>query len=60
MVITKDRIFQQIQQDSAAYDALSEALKDVLLKEVALIRGSYPNVDRNASAPHIVGHIQAV
>jgi hypothetical protein len=41
MVIAKERILAQIQQDSAAYDAFSDALKDVLSKEFALVTGSY-------------------
>ena len=38
MAITKEMIIQQIQQDTAAYDALSETLKEVLLLEAAALR----------------------
>lgn len=38
MEITRDKIWGQIQKDCAEYDALSEALKDVLLQEVAVIQ----------------------
>ncbi len=38
MAMTKDKIWAQIQQDSAAYDAFSDALKQVLIKEVQLAR----------------------
>lgn len=57
MVITKDRIWAQIQQDSAAYDAFSDDLKEVLLKEVELMRTSYSEIERGVEmaympAPH--------
>ncbi len=60
MVITKDKIFKQVQQDSAAYDALSDALKDVLSKEIALVRGTYSQSDRMGAVPHMVGQIRAM
>jgi hypothetical protein len=44
MAVTKEMIIQQIQQDTAAYDALSEALKEVLLLEAASLRAPATSV----------------
>ena len=60
MVITKDRIWAQIQQDSAAYDAFSDALKEVLLKEVELVRSPHRQSERAFATPYVTTSTHAL
>jgi hypothetical protein len=60
MTITRDRIREQIQTDSAAYDALSDALKEVLVKEVAVVRRSYAQNERGISPSYMMHVAQAI
>jgi hypothetical protein len=60
MVITKDRIWAQIQQDSAAYDAFSDDLKEVLLKEVELARNSFSRADRETKMTYSMARSRVI
>ncbi|MBB3695038.1 hypothetical protein [Sphingomonas sp. BK580] len=59
MAITKDRIRAQVEQDSAAYDALPEALKELLLKEMDVVRNSYIIPERRAVIQYTASPAQA-
>lgn len=54
MAITRDRILAQVQRDSQAYDALPDALKDILIKEIASMRRPYDQNERGAATPYMV------
>lgn len=54
MLITKEQILAQIQQDNSIYETFPPAFRETLRAELALVRRPSNRNDREAAEPHLV------